>query len=110
MQRPQGNGNGTRRVLQFAAAIIGTILVSVATAFFAFGQQQQSSILRLEASEQEDARQREIDQALVKSLNDALQRALIRIGELETRIAVNEARIEQNETRIDQFIASQSQP
>ena len=86
--------NGRRRVWQFAAAIIGTVIVSILGAFFAFGQQQQAQLVRLEASEAESARQREIDQALVVTLNDALQRALIRIADLETRIAVNEARIE----------------
>ena len=82
--------NGRKRFWQFVAAIIGTVVVSVLSAFFAFGQTQSEQLLRLEASEAEDARQREIDQTLVRTLNEALRVVTIRLGELETRIAVNE--------------------
>jgi hypothetical protein len=87
--------NGRARVVQFAAAIVGTVLVSLLGAWFVFGQEQAAQLVRLEAAETESRRQREIDQATISVLNDAIRGATLRLSELETRIAVNEAKIEQ---------------
>ena len=89
-----GNGNGRARALQFAAAIIGTVLISILGAFFAFGSSQADSIQRLEQSENEDARQRQVDQATIRALSMAIQAATVKLAELETRIAVLEAKID----------------
>ena len=86
--------NGRARLWQFIAAIIGTVIVSIAGAFFAFGSQQQEQLVRLEAQESEAERQREIDQATIRALNESIRIVQARLAELETRIAVNEARIE----------------
>ena len=97
------NGN-SRRVLQIVAAIVGTVIVSVASAFFAFGQQQQSSIVRLEASENEDARQRQIDQATIAAVNAANKALVSAVARLESRVAVLEAKVEILESASFEFV------
>jgi uncharacterized protein HemX len=94
-----GNGNG-RKIVYYVAAIVATILVSVATAFFAFGQQQQTSIVKLEESANEDARQRQVDQATISALNEAIRIAKETAADLETRVAVLEAQVEALEGRV----------
>ena len=86
--------NGRRRILQFAAAIIGTVLVSLLGAWFTFGQQQSEQLVRLEAQEDEALRQQQIDRATAQALNETIRVMQGRLAELETRIAVNEATIE----------------
>ena len=88
-----GNGNGLRKVALLVAAIVGTVVVSIAGAFFAFGQTQQQQLVRLEASESEDSRQRQIDQATVKALNEALRLLTVQLGAIDTRLAVLEAKV-----------------
>ena len=87
--------NGKARILQFTAAIVGTVLISLLGAWFTFGQEQSAQLVRLEASEAEAERQQGIDQATIRALNDAVRIAQARLAELETRIAVNEATIAQ---------------
>jgi uncharacterized protein HemX len=87
------NGTG-KRALQYAFAIVGTVLVSVAGAFFAFGQQQQSQIERLELSEAEDARQREVDQQFATALQQVANQAQTKVAELESRLAILETKVE----------------
>jgi uncharacterized protein HemX len=88
-----GNGGNGRRIWVYAVVLIGTVLVSVATAFLSFGQQQQDSIIRLEQSEQEDARQRQVDQTTVRSLLDAIEAAQIRLRTNEQAIAVLQSKV-----------------
>ena len=65
--------NGRARIVQFAAAIIGTVLISLLGAWFTFGSEQAEQLVRLEAQENEAGRQRQIDQATVQALNEALR-------------------------------------
>jgi hypothetical protein len=89
------NENGGRvKALQLVAAIIGTILVSILGAFYVFGAAQAEQLVRLEQSEAEDARQRQVDQALISTLNTALLTAQAKLGALETRISVLESRLD----------------
>jgi Tfp pilus assembly protein PilO len=83
------------RVWQFVAAIVGTVIVSVLGAFFAFGQGQAEQLVRLEQSESEDLRQQRVDQAFLRALEDGADFLDARLASLEARVAVLEAQLEQ---------------
>ena len=87
-------GNGKTRILQFAAAIVGTVVISLLGAWFTFGSQQAEQLVRLEAQEDEALRQQQIDRATAQALSETIRVMQARVAELETRIAVNEATIE----------------